>query len=339
MKLVILGAGGIAHTHAQALQSNDSFQLVGVCGNIAAQVQNFAKQYNIRVYDKLEQVLADKNIEVVSVCTPSGLHADQGTLIAKAGKHVLLEKPIALTVAAAQKLIATCREQQVFIGAFFQRRLEEDVLRLKKLIDSGKLGQVFHLTLQMNWYRSPEYYAVGGWRGTWAMDGGGALMNQSIHYVDMVCNLLGDPQNVFARARTCLHKIEVDDLTIAILKFQNGSTCTYQATTAAYPGFETRVEVYGTQGSATLVNERLISIHTIDEEAFQCESKQAGAVSTPAVSFDNHAKLYKSFAAKLAVSADFDDKHAWELVRPNVVISAIYQSSQEQKLVDIHKPH
>lgn len=337
MNLVILGAGGIAHTHAQALQYSNAFKLAGVCGNIRQQVDEFAKQYKIDAYYSLEDLLNDSNIDVISVCTPSGLHADQGLRIAKAGKHVLMEKPIALTVPDAKNLIEECRQAKVFIGAFFQRRFEEDVVKLKELINSGKLGEVFHLSLQMNWYRSPEYYATGGWRGTWAMDGGGALMNQSIHYVDMVCNLLGDPKNVFARSRTCMHNIEVDDLTMAIWQFEAGKTCTYQVTTAAYPGFETRIEVYGTKGSATMINEQLISINTMDGHNFKRETAQQGAVSTPAVAFDNHAKIYQAFANKLAQGADFDNQHAWELIRPNAIISAIYQSSAEERPVEINR--
>lgn len=337
MNLVILGSGGIAHTHAQALQNTKAFNLIGVCSNNPEQLREFAQQYGIKAYNDFEQLLQDTDVHIVSVCTPSGLHAEQGKAIASVGKHVLMEKPIALTVPAAQELIKVCRENQVFIGAFFQRRLEEDVLSLKELIDSGKLGKVFHISLQMNWYRSPEYYAAGGWRGTWAMDGGGALMNQSIHYVDMICNLLGDPDNVFANARTCMHNIEVDDLTMAIMQFKNGATCAYQVTTAAYPGFETRVDVYGTQGSATMLNEKLMSINTLNGESFKREQTQSGAVSTPTVAFDNHAKLYKSFAEKLALDAEFDTYHAWELLRPNAVISAIYKSSTEQALVYIDK--
>lgn len=337
MNLVILGAGGIAHTHAQALQHSKAFNLIGVCGNMHQQVDEFAKQYNINAYYSLEDLLNDSNVDVVSVCTPSGLHAEQGTMIARSGKHVLMEKPIALTVAAAKHLIEDCRQSKVFIGAFFQRRFEEDVIKLKNIISSGKLGEVFHLSLQMNWYRSPEYYATGGWRGTWAMDGGGALMNQSIHYVDMVCNLLGDPKNVFARARTCMHSIEVDDLTMAIWQFENGRTCTYQVTTAAYPGFETRIEVYGTKGSVIMVNEQIISINTMDGDNFKREIAQHGAVSTPSVSFDNHAKIYQSFADKLKQEVAFDNQHAWELIRPNTIISAIYQSSEQERIIEINR--
>ena len=335
MNILILGSGGIAHTHAQALQSSKAFNLVGVCGNDSEQVQAFAQKYNIISYTDFEAVLTDKSIHIISVCTPSGLHFAQGMKIAAAGKHVLMEKPIALNVPEAQKVIQTCRVQRVFIGAFFQRRLESDVIELKTLIDSGKLGSVFHLSLQMNWYRSPEYYAAGGWRGTWAMDGGGALMNQSIHYIDMICNLLGDPQSVFARARTCMHNIEVDDLTMAIIQFKNGSTCSYQVTTAAYPGFETRIEVYGTNGSATMVNEKLMSINTLDGAGFKREQSQSGAVSTPDVSFENHAKLYQMFADKLNISTEFNDTHAWELLRPNELIASIYKSSRENNLVTI----
>lgn len=335
MNILILGSGGIAHTHAQALQSSKAFNLVGVCGNDSEQVQAFAQKYNILGYTDFEAILADKNIHTISVCTPSGLHFAQGMKIAAAGKHILMEKPIALNVPEAQKLIQTCQAQKVFIGAFFQRRLEADVMELKKLIDSGKLGSVFHISLQMNWYRSPEYYAAGGWRGTWAMDGGGALMNQSIHYIDMICNLLGDPQNVFARTRTCMHNIEVDDLTMAIIEFKNGATCSYQVTTAAYPGFETRVEVYGTSGSATMVNEKLMSINTVDGFSFKRDKLHSGAVSTPDVDFENHAKLYQHFAHKLNIGPEFDNQHRLELLRPNELIAAIYRSSQENSLVTI----
>lgn len=335
MKLVILGSGAIANTHAQAIKNTGVFELYGVCGNMVNEVEQFAERYGIRAFGTLQEVLALKDVVAVSVCTPSGLHAQQGIEIARAGKNVFMEKPIAISVQEAIKLVDTCRAHKVYMNTFFQRRLEYDIIRLKEILDTKLLGKVFHFSLQMNWYRSPEYYSAGGWRGTWAMDGGGALMNQAIHYIDMICHLFGTPESVFARSATCMHKIEVDDLTMGIFKFHNDTTGIFQFTTAAYPGFETRLEIFGTNGSVTVVNEKIMSLQIMNGESFTDPESKVGSVNNPSVGYENHAKLYEQFAKDLIDGAKVSNDAAWELVRANVVIEAVYEAARRRNNVQI----
>jgi UDP-N-acetyl-2-amino-2-deoxyglucuronate dehydrogenase len=192
--------------------------------------------------------------------SPSGLHAEQGMAAAARGVHVLVEKPIDVTTAKADALIAAAARAGVVLGVIFQDRLKPDVRRLKALVDGGGLGRPLLASAQVKWYRTPEYYASSRWRGTWALDGGGALMNQGVHTVDLLLWLFGPARRVFARTATALHAIDVEDTAVAIVEFVNGAIGTIEATTAAYPGYSRRIELTGSEGTIVLDGDRLAAV-------------------------------------------------------------------------------
>jgi len=188
-------------------------------------------------------------MDIVAIGSPSGLHAAQATAAVRRGIHVLVEKPLDTTTAAIDALIAEADRAGVKAGVFFQERLAPEMVALKAKIESGELGVPLFASGHVKWYRPPEYYSGSRWRGTWKLDGGGALMNQGIHTVDALVWLMGPVARVTGRTATRLHDIEVEDTAAALLEFESGAVGTIEATTAAFPGFPRRLEVTGTKGS------------------------------------------------------------------------------------------
>jgi predicted dehydrogenase len=256
----ILGGGNISKTHARAASEAQGVTIAAVYGQNANKVRHLAESYGAKAYADLESFLTHKPMDMVLIGSPSGLHTEQGIAAARHGLHVLVEKPIAITTEQAEKLAAACEKAGVKLGVFFQDRTAPDILKLKNMIDDGKLGKPILASARVKWYRPPEYYYSSRWRGTWALDGGGALMNQGIHTVDLLLWLMGGIRSVWAKAITALHDIEVEDTLVAGLEFSNGAIGTLEATTSAYPGFSRRLELTGSQGTIIVENDRLLSI-------------------------------------------------------------------------------
>jgi predicted dehydrogenase len=202
-----------------------------------------------------EQLLADPAVDVVCICTPSGQHASQAIAAAQAGKHVLVEKPMALSLADADAMMATCEQAGVKLGVVVQRRTEPIFRRVYDAIQAGDLGELTLGVVTMPYFRPQAYFDQADWRGTWTLDGGGVLMNQGIHLVDLLVWYMGDPVAVRAYAKTLQRDIAVEDTLAATLRFENGAMATITATTTASPGFPHRLEIYGTGGGVQVEGE------------------------------------------------------------------------------------
>jgi predicted dehydrogenase len=257
--LGLIGGGNITETHARAAQAIPGVTIDAVFGTNAEKVARLATEHGAEPYTSFEQFLAHKPMELVAIGSPSGLHAAQGIAAARRGLHVLTEKPIDIFTSRADELIAECEKASVKLGVFFQDRFKPDIQRLKKLVDAGALGRPIFADARVKWYRPPEYYAMSRWRGTLALDGGGALINQGIHTVDLLLWLLGDAKYVQARKATTLHRIEAEDTLAAIIEFATGAFCIFHVTTAAYPGYPRRLELTGPEGTLILEHDRLIA--------------------------------------------------------------------------------
>jgi UDP-N-acetyl-2-amino-2-deoxyglucuronate dehydrogenase len=256
VRFAIVGTGNIAAFHARAIELVEGAELVAVHSRRADAGQKFASEYSAEYVADYAILLAREDIDAIAITTPSGTHAELGIEAARAGKHVLCEKPIDITPARIDSLVETCHENGVQLGAIFQSRFGPGALALKKAVEEGRFGQLVQCAAYIPWYRSQEYYASAGWRGTWNLDGGGALMNQSIHAIDLLLWLAGDVTEVSARCGTALHNnIEVEDNAVAWLSFQNGAFGVVQGSTACYPGESKRIEIKGSAGSATLVDD------------------------------------------------------------------------------------
>src|SRR5205085_4858152 len=255
----ILGGGNISQTHARAVSEIAGAKVVAVCGQNGEKVGRLAAAFGGRACQDLHAFLNHQPMEVVLIGSPSGLHAEQGIQAARRGLHVLVEKPLAVTTEQADALIAECEAAGVKLGVFFQDRAAADLIKLKEFLDAGKLGKPFLASARVKWYRPPSYYADSHWRGTWALDGGGALMNQGIHTVDLLLWLMGDVSAVWARAISARHDVEVEDTLVAALQFSGGAVETLEAATSVYPGYPRRLEVSGSEATIIVENDRVAS--------------------------------------------------------------------------------
>lgn len=248
LRFAIIGCGRIAPRHAQSLQDRPDAKLVAVADVISSRAQHLAKEFGVEAETGYGHLLDRKDIDVISICTPSGLHARMGIEAAQAGKHVLVEKPMALTLEDADALITACDTAKVRLTVVLQNRYNPPMQDLKRLVNSGKLGRLLLGSATVRWYRPQSYYE-DGWHGTRSMDGG-ALMNQSIHHVDALQWVMGDVSSVYAYTATLAHKMEAEDVGVATWRFASGALGTLEGSTITYPeNLEGSVALFGTQGS------------------------------------------------------------------------------------------
>ena len=242
-------------------------------------------------------------MELVIIGSPSGLHAEHGVAAARQGLHVLTEKPIEISMARADALIEAARKSDVKLGVIFQDRMKAHIRQLKSWIEQELLGKILFVDARVKWYRAPEYYANSRWRGTLALDGGGALINQGVHTIDLLLWLLGDVVRVQARTARLLHKIEAEDTAVATLEFGSGALGIFHATTAAYPGYPRRVEISGTEGTVILEHDRIIAANLRDTPGVALESAardENRSASSAAVSdFRGHQAVLEDFLAAI----------------------------------------
>jgi UDP-N-acetyl-2-amino-2-deoxyglucuronate dehydrogenase len=262
----LIGCGVISHTHAEAIASIEGAHLAVACSRTSEKARQLAGQYGAAWCTDFREAVVHPEVEAVSVCTPSGLHAEPTLAAFEAGKHVLVEKPMEITLEKADQMIAAAERAGRRLGVIFQKRFDPATQYLKEAVDAGKLGRLTLGEASLKWYRSPDYFLSAGWRGTWALDGGGALMNQGIHFVDLLLWLMGPVQSVIAYADTLLHAIEVEDTLVASLRFQSGALGVIEATTTAFPHLSDRLEIVGTQGSALIESGQLRFKYFADED-------------------------------------------------------------------------
>ena len=297
IKFGILGCGVIAQFHAQAINSLDNALLIGVADVSFAMAQKFAEICNITAYADFDAMLADENIDAVCICTPSGFHAQNAMRALQAKKHVVLEKPMAFSRKEAMELDAAAKESGCVLTVISQMRFCKDIRRIKELMEQNAFGKLVLCDLYMKYWRDPKYYASSSWKGTRKFDGGGALMNQGIHGVDILLYLAGNANLAYAKTRTHFHKIEVEDFAIAALEFENGAMGVIEATTCSYPGFDLRLEIIGTGGSVILVEDRIEKLIIGGEVLIDStEASNIGTASDPtAMGCELHAQQIANF--------------------------------------------
>ena len=270
VRFAIVGCGVIHGTHVEAIRAlPEDAELVAVCDEIEERAREVGEKVGVRFFTDLTAMLDWGLFDVLTVCTPSGLHSACGVLGAKAGKHIVSEKPIEVSLAAADALIAACKENNVKLAVISQHRYSSGMQLLKGWLDEGKLGKLVYGESVTKWYRTQAYYDSGGWRGTWELDGGGALMNQGVHYVDQLRWIMGPVKSVAATMGTLAHeRIEVEDIVSASIEFENGAVGTLLASTAMFPGYKQSLEIYGSHGTVLIDNSRVrhAQFATGDEE-------------------------------------------------------------------------
>lgn len=293
----IVGCGMIAGVHAEALRSLEGVVLAGVADARKESAVAFAQKYDITAYGSYEEMLADSEIDAVCVCTPSGFHAENTLAALRAGKHVAVEKPIAMTVEDADAIIRTAKECEKMVTVISQMRFATDVIFLKDAIDSGKLGTLKMCDLYMKYWRDEAYYQGSPWKGNRALDGG-VLMNQGIHGVDLLRHLIGNVTVVGSISDRLTHKIESPDTALALLRYDCGALGVIEASTATYPGFVMRLEIIGEHGYALFLDNHLDKLVIDGEEVALPEEEYVsdGTAHDPtAVGFKKHALQLQNF--------------------------------------------
>ena len=251
-RIALVGCGRISKNHFNAIRKVDGLDLVAVCDSDPKRAEEAATEQNVACFTSYERMLAESNADVVTIATPSGLHTDQGVQAAQAGKHVVMEKPMAISLTGADALVHACDKAGVKLFVVKQNRLNPPIQLLKRAVDRGRFGRIFLANCTVHWARPQEYYDQAPWRGTWEFDGG-AFMNQASHYVDLIQWLMGPVESVMAKTATLARRIETEDTGVAILKFRSGALGTIEVTMLAYPrNLEGSVTILGEKGSVKI---------------------------------------------------------------------------------------
>jgi UDP-N-acetyl-2-amino-2-deoxyglucuronate dehydrogenase len=261
LRFGIVGCGVIGPVHAEAIASLPDARLVSVVDINPQQAQKLANRYGARSYTQLQHMLDSEPVDVVIICTPSGLHGELACQVMRSGRHVIVEKPMEITREAIDEMLRVQQATGVKLAVISQHRFDPASLQAHELIEEKAFGRLVLGNAIVPWWRSQQYYDSGDWRGTWKLDGGGVLMNQSIHSIDLLQWLMGPVKSVFAYTDTLAHRMETEDVAVAVLRFANGALGTISATTGAYPGVTTRVEIFGDKGSALIENDSLSFLH------------------------------------------------------------------------------
>lgn len=307
LRFSILGTGMIAAYHQAAIEANAHLgaSVASICHYDPQRYAALSKAFNVPC-TSYEEVLSDPDIDAICICTPSGQHADQAVAAAKAGKHIFVEKPMALLESDCDRMIEAAEKNNVKLAVSLQRRAEPVFRRVRSAIEAGDLGQLTLGIVTMPYYRDMAYYNQAAWRGTWALDGGGVLMNQGIHIIDLLIWFMGDPVAIKAHAGTLHRDIEVEDIAGAFLTFEGGATATIAATTTAAEGYPHRIEIYGTGGGIQMEGEDVIRWNLVHPTPasippFEAVSKaDTGAAADPrGITADAHAYLMKDFIASI----------------------------------------
>jgi UDP-N-acetyl-2-amino-2-deoxyglucuronate dehydrogenase len=337
MRVGILGGGNISDTHARAAQAIEGLTVDAVFGANTARSAALAAAVGATPYDDIGRFL-DHGLDLVIIGSPSGCHAEQAIAAARRGLHVLVEKPIDVTTARVDALLEEVDRAGVKLGVCFQDRLHPDINATKAFIDAGHLGKPVLASGRVKWYRPPEYYSGSRWRGIAALDGGGAVMNQAIHTVDLLLWMFGPVARVYARAATQLHAIEVEDTAVAVLEFANGATGSLEATTSVYPGYPRRIELTGTEGTIVIEHDRIIRSDMRSGEQGLVSTSEGDAnasASSPTVSDTRgHQRIIRDFVRAIDTNgAPICDGR--EGRRSVALVEAIYASAKSRQPVDL----
>jgi len=333
----IVGTGLIAKFHARAVGDTPGARLVAVCGRDRARAEAFAAEFGCAACDSLETMLARPDVDVLTVATPSGAHLEAALAAARAGKHVLCEKPLEITTERIDAMIEAHRVAGTRLGCIFQMRYMSALQPIREALRAGRFGRLTYAGAYVPWWRSDDYYFASSWHGTKVWDGGGALMNQSVHMIDLLCDLLPPVESVSAVVSSVGHPgIETEDAAAAALLFQGGAVGVIHGTTSAWPGQPKRLELSGTGGTVVLVDERLTVFEFRDKRpedaAVVGAAVSAGAghgVNNPgAMSHALHAACFRDFTEALASGRAFGIDGA-SARRSVALIRAIYDSASD----------
>ncbi|MFL5487699.1 MAG: Gfo/Idh/MocA family protein [Gemmatimonadaceae bacterium] len=335
-RIALVGCGRISKNHFEAIETVDGLELCAVCDGDPVRAEQAGTQWNVPWFTSYEKMLKDAKADVVTIATPSGLHAEQGVAAAHAGKHVVMEKPMAISLTGADALVQACDKAGVNLFVVKQNRLNPPVQLLKRAVDRNRFGRVYMASCKVHWARPQEYYDQAPWRGTWEFDGG-AFMNQASHYVDLIQWVMGPVESVMAKTATLARRIETEDSGVAILKFRSGALGSIEVTMLAYPrNLEGSITILGEKGSAKIGGTAVNKIELWQFAEYDDDDKLVEAAETnpPNVYGLGHQGYYRNVLAVLRgeAKADTDGRAGRKSLE---LILGIYESAKTGREVPL----
>lgn len=333
VRFAVVGCGNISQAHIHAINNTEGALLAASVDVAEERARAVAEAAGCQWFTSVEAMLAEADVDVVNICTASGLHMEPAVAAAKAGKHVIVEKPLEVTLERCDAIIDACEKNGVLLGGVFQSRFLPANSLVKQATEDGVFGRLLLGEATVKWYRPKSYFGDAKWRGTWRFDGGGALMNQGIHQVDLLQWIMGPVVSVQAATRRLVHEsIEVEDLAVALLQFSNGALGVLEASTGIVPGYPKRLEVHGSQGGAILEDGILVHNHGIPEgPELKVAQQKLGPISTSsdpmAMSFLGHERQIADFvrAIRSGASPAITGREARKAVE---IVTAVYESAR-----------
>ena len=341
----VVGLGNISDFHAEAANEVRGGTMYACYSRSPEKAAAFAAKHKCRAYSDFEMFLQDPELDIVTIATPSGAHLEPAIAAARAGKHVICEKPLEVNPARCRRIISACKRHKVELVTIFPTRFKDVSIAMKKAMDAGRLGKPVNGSAYIKWFRDQAYYDSGAWRGTWKLDGGGCLMNQAIHNVDMLIHLMGDVREVFAYAtRPGRKRIEVETNLVATLRFKSGAIGVIEASTEVYPGFAKAIQISGTGGTMSCSEDDLdfwgfakplaSDLRTL--EKFSVKTGTTGGAADPlAISSDGHRRQFQELVDVLKGRKDRLTCDGEQGIRSVKLICAIYESVRTGKPVKV----
>lgn len=296
VRIALVGCGRIAGSHFEAIAKIDGLSLVAVCDTVAERASAAADAQGVPGFTSYERMLREVESDAVAICTPSGLHPQQGVLAARAGRHVVSEKPMAISLSGADELVRACDDAGVHLFVVKQNRLNPPIQLLKRAMEKDRFGRIYLANTTVRWTRPQEYYDQAPWRGTWEFDGG-AFMNQASHYVDLIQWLIGPVESVMAKTATLARRIEAEDTGIAVLRFRSGALGTIEVTMLTYPkNLEGSITILGEKGSVKIGGTAVNKVETWQFADYDDDDKliEATATNPPNVYGFGHLPYYRN---------------------------------------------
>ena len=336
VRLALLGCGRISKNHFEAIAKIPELQLVAVADSDLARARAVGVAQGVPAFGSLEEMLATVPSDIVTICTPSGLHPQHGIVAAKSGRHVLTEKPMAISLDAADDLVRACDTAGVHLFVIKQNRLNPPIQLLKRAVDKGRFGRIYMANVTVRWTRPQEYYDQESWRGTWEFDGG-AIMNQASHYVDLMQWLVGPVESVMAKTATQARRIEAEDSGVAVLKFRSGALGVLEVSVLTYPrNLEGSITILGEKGSVKIGGTAVNRVEHWSFETYDDDDKLVDAANTapPTVYGFGHEGYYRNVLPVLRGTAkpDTDGRAGRKSLE---LILGIYESAKTGREVPI----
>lgn len=340
LNFAVIGAGNIGKLQAEAIRHIPEARVTVVCNRGEVAGRALAEKHGAVWVADFQDAVTRDDVDVVTICTPSGTHREIAVAAAQAGKHLLVEKPIDITLERVDQILAAVEQAGVVLACVFPLRFAQGVHKAKAAVEAGRLGRLTLADVFVKWYR-PQTYYEGNWRGTWQLDGGGALMNQSIHNIDLIQWLAGPVESVLARTATLAHEMQTEDTASAVLTFHNGALGVIQGATSCWPGDRARVELHGDRGTIVLEEGRIVVWKLADaapgeEEAMLTLEQQqgSGAADPTAIGYEMHRRQLVDLIEAIRQGRPPAIQGA-EARRSVEIIRAIYLAASEQRLVTL----